>query len=213
MNILDSTVRKVAKRLSFDELDTRAVVSLESFLETERAPESLSDEQLKSKFLEFEADFYNLDLLASYLEPMGALTVSEAMNKNIITAQMGESAGQVAARLTRGMITGLPVVDQEGRLSGVVSTTDFTNLVARPELLATVSELRVEQIMTHYPITVTPEAELLEVLHLMMSFRLHRIIVVDQDKHPVGIMTSLDVAKIFRDLLKSCKVAKRVDKI
>ena len=212
MNQLESTVKEVAKRLSFDELDTRAFVSLESFLETERAPDSLSDEQLKSKFLDFEADFCNLDLLASYLKPLGALTVSSAMNKNIITARMGEPATQVAARLTRGMITGLPVVDEDGRLCGVISATDFAGLVARPEMLAKAGELAVEQIMTHYPITVTPEADLLEVLHLMMSFRLHRIIVVNESKQPTGIMTSLDVAKIFRDLLKSLKDGKRADK-
>lgn len=203
MSKSEHAVREVAKRLCFEELDTRAFTSLESFLESIDEPESLSDQELKGRFLDFESKFYNLELLEGYENLRDSLNISSVMNRNILTVQATDSATEVAARLTRRMITGQPVVDRNGQLCGVISVTDFAGLVARPELVARLSELKVGDIMTKYPITATVKSELLEVLHLMMSFRLHRIIIVDEHRRPVGIITSLDVTKIFREILKS----------
>ena len=51
--------------------------------------------------------------------------------------------------------------------------------------------------MTADPLTVGPDVPLADVAKLMALHRLHRIVVVDQRRYPVGMITSLDLLAAF----------------
>lgn len=112
-------------------------------------------------------------------------------------------------------ISGAPVVDQQGRLVGVVSKTDLIRRCAEGtadippaylfEVLCKQSDpdeasevipeplVCVEDFMTEDPLTVPPEMSVGAVARLMFDRAVHRVIVVDQQGLPVGIVTSMDM--------------------
>lgn len=116
-------------------------------------------------------------------------------------------------------ISGAPVVDQQGRLVGVVSKTDLirrcaegTNDIPSAYLFEVLCEqgdqdengevipeplVCVEDFMTEDPVVVSPEVSGATVARLMFERRIHRVIVVDQEKFPLGVVTSLDLLGIF----------------
>jgi CBS domain-containing protein len=120
---------------------------------------------------------------------------------------------QLARVFEENEISGAPVIDKEGRVIGVVSKTDLIRRCSEgtidippaylfeilgeqagedveviPEAL-----ICVEDFMTEDPVTVTPETPVGYVARLMFEKRIHRVVVVDHDKFPVGIITSLDL--------------------
>ena len=54
--------------------------------------------------------------------------------------------------------------------------------------------------MTEDPVTARPDESLPVVAARMIDAHIHRIIVVDPDNRPVGIVTSMDMLKVFRDM-------------
>lgn len=112
-------------------------------------------------------------------------------------------------------ISGAPVVDHQGRVVGVVSKTDIirrcsegmrelspayffdalSDEIDEEEFGEELHEplVCVEDIMTDDPVTVAPDAPLADIALAMHANRIHRVIVVDEERFPVGVITSLDL--------------------
>lgn len=50
----------------------------------------------------------------------------------------------------------------------------------------------VNDFMVKHPALVTPDAELFEAIHKILRYKLSGVTVVDDDKHPVGMLSELD---------------------
>jgi CBS domain-containing protein len=116
-------------------------------------------------------------------------------------------------------ISGVPVVDQQGRIIGVVSKTDLIRRCAEGtddippaylfEILGEQGDgsepsevipeplICVEDFMTQDPITVAPDVGVTAVARLMTERRVHRVVVADDEDFPVGIITSMDLLEAF----------------
>jgi len=92
-------------------------------------------------------------------------------------------------------ITGLPVVDPEGRLVGVISQTDLLYL-STPSVQALIRHrergIRVGEVMSVPPVTIESTATLRDAARVMNTDRLHRLVAVDSDGHPIGVISSMD---------------------
>ena len=107
-----------------------------------------------------------------------------------------------AERLMRERaVSGLPVVDAEGSLIGVISQTDVIEdgdipmailLRRRP------SGLRVGELMTSPAVTITPTAPLREA-RLMRDRHIHRLVVVEGDERPIGVLSATDFVALYAD--------------
>src|SRR5438874_9006758 len=91
-----------------------------------------------------------------------------------------------AERLIRvRRVSGLPVVDQDGVLVGVISQTDFVHL-ADPDVRSLIRRasvgIRVGEVMSQPPITVVLSTTLLEAARLMTQEGVHRLVVVDENQ-------------------------------
>lgn len=62
---------------------------------------------------------------------LSRLTVSEIMTPNPVTISPDETIGAAAQLLLKYMIGGLPVLDQDGRLVGIITESDIFRLVVR----------------------------------------------------------------------------------
>jgi CBS domain-containing protein len=108
-----------------------------------------------------------------------------------------------AERLIRDHhVSGLPVVDQDGALVGVISQTDFVHL-ADPDVRSLIRRasvgIRVGEVMSRPAVTVLLATTLVEAARLMTQERIHRVVVVDEKDRPLGVLAAMDFVALFAE--------------
>ena len=100
-------------------------------------------------------------------------------------------------------ISGLPVVDAGGRLVGVISKTDLIGdgSIALDALLrGNRTGLKVGELMTAPAITVRLDTTLVEAARIMTDAHIHRLVAVDEQDRPIGVLSASDfVALVAED--------------
>jgi CBS domain-containing protein len=115
-----------------------------------------------------------------------ALTVSEIMNREVFSVLPAESVDATRAAILALGITGVPVVNEEGKPMGLVSLRDLVG--ERPGTTA-------GERMTRPPATVPADVRLGEAARRLARTRYHRLIVVDAGGYVVGIVSALDIIR------------------
>ena len=96
----------------------------------------------------------------------------------------------------------LPVLDEEGELVGMLSDRDLRGL-ALPHLVAgeyagvvqTGLQATVATVMSSNVLSVDPEAEVEEIVELMLDNKIGAVPVVDRDRGLIGIVSYMDVLR------------------
>ncbi len=144
-------------------------------------------------------------------------TVAEVMSRDPITVRPETALTEVIQILAARRISGLPVVDETGKLVGVVSETDLmwkaTDVTPPAYIMVLDSVIYLEnpgryerdlhkalgqtvaEVMSHHPITIHPEQSLREAAHLMHDRQVHRLPVVDAGGQVIGILTRGDIVR------------------
>lgn len=104
------------------------------------------------------------------------LHAGDAMRSPVVSAKRTDSAGDIALQLVSGRFSGMPVVDDEERVIGVVTEHDLLNQVREGKNL---DGLVAENVMQKHPITVDISATLGDVLEIMLENGILRIPVTD----------------------------------
>ncbi|MBN1660863.1 MAG: CBS domain-containing protein [Anaerolineae bacterium] len=104
----------------------------------------------------------------------------------------------------------LPVVDEKGRLVGIVSERDLlyaspppATLLSGLELNHVLTELRVDEIMTRNVLTATADTFVEDAARLMVDNKVGGLPVVDEDNRVVGVITETDVFRAFIELYRA----------
>ncbi len=113
------------------------------------------------------------------------------MNAEVVSISADATIGEAVLTLVNGHISGMPVVDDQQQMVGIISEFQLLEAVYSPE----VKSLPVRNLMTSDVITIEPTAALSDVTNLLVMHRIRRVPVVD-DGRLVGIVSR-------RDLLKS----------
>jgi len=123
---------------------------------------------------------------------------AEVMSRPLVTVQADSPLGRAAEIMAKQKIKRLPVVDDGGRLVGMLSRVDVLGAVtpalkahrARPPLgaLRTVGEVMEPNVPA-----VAEDADLPEVVAKMLGGGFKRVIVVDAAGHPLGMITDGDL--------------------
>ena len=122
-------------------------------------------------------------------------TVGEVMTPNPISITETASLAEAAGILDSKKITGLPVVDCDGVLVGVLSQTDLVRARANQHLVSNWPGLAVGQIMTKPALTIASSASIEEAAKEMDKLRVHRLVVVDAAATPLGIISTSDLVR------------------
>jgi CBS domain-containing protein len=96
-------------------------------------------------------------------------------------------------------VHGAPVVDREGRLAGIVSQTDLLawHSAGGGSCLEDASEPgSIRLVMTGHAHAVRRNTSSAVAAALMIRRRIHRLLVVDRDLRPVGIVTAFDLLRL-----------------
>lgn len=119
------------------------------------------------------------------------MRVRHAMTSNVLTVVPDDRAWTAAELVTRVGITGLPVVDADHALKGMVTDLDFIGASRRG---ASLDMLTVRDVMRSHPPTIAPDAELYDAAALMEEWRV-RLVPVVADGRLVGIISRGDVLR------------------
>lgn len=145
-----------------------------------------------------------------------ATTAKDIMTKEVITIKADTPIRDIARLLSKNNIAGVPVVDDENHVVGIVSEADIVVKIARPHLPAHIQllggiiylermqdvmdELKkitaycAKDIMTTKVVTITEDASIEDVATLMVDERVNRVPVI-KDKKITGIITRSDLVK------------------
>ena len=146
------------------------------------------------------------------------LQVRDVMTTEVRSVRASVPVRQAVESLVGQAFRALPVVDDSGRLVGVVSNRDLVErggLEARIELLGVMGERDREQylkrlpdrpvsaVMTSDPLTAKPTTTLAEATRLLSERRLKRLPVVQPDGQLVGILSRADVLRAVAEAFPS----------
>jgi acetoin utilization protein AcuB len=135
------------------------------------------------------------------------MLVKERMSRQPILAAPDLPVGEALNQMKREHIRRMPVVDQHGKLIGIVSDKDLLQASPSPatslsvwEITYLLSKLTVSEVMTKQVITVTEDTPLEDAARIMVDNKIGGLPVMRGDKI-VGIITETDLFKIFLELL------------
>jgi CBS domain-containing protein len=123
------------------------------------------------------------------------MIVQSLMSSPAITVREDASFQQALALMQKHRIRRLPVVDESGRLIGIVAERDV--LFATLRFLQ--SRVDVAEVMTRAVLTVAPEMPLQRAALTMLENKVGGLPVVDGDRL-VGIITESDIFRRFVEL-------------
>jgi CBS domain-containing protein len=144
------------------------------------------------------------------------LTAQDIMTTDVITVNPDTDILQAAKILLDNHINGLPVVDDEGKLKGIICQADLIALQEKLPIpsffvlldsviplnfphsiekeVHKITAAKVRDAMTPHPITVGPATSLEDVATLMVKHNIHTLIVLDQNEL-VGIIGKEDILR------------------
>ena len=134
--------------------------------------------------------------------------VKDNMSRNPYTVGMNQSVSEALDIMSASKIHRLPVVDQKGKLIGLVTesliasnTPNNSSSLSVFELNYLLNKLQIKDIMIKEPIVIGPDALLEEAATLLRKNRIGCLPVVDENKILIGIITHNDIFDAFIDLL------------
>src|SRR6185312_3752606 len=93
--------------------------------------------------------------------------------------------------MERYHISGVPVVDEDGHLVGIITNRDLR--------FETRFDIPVSDVMTPQPLVTVPVGTTLEQAKIVLQeHRIEKLLVVDEDKHIKGLITVKDIQKAIR---------------
>ncbi|MFF8378443.1 CBS domain-containing protein [Streptomyces sp. NPDC015661] len=138
--------------------------------------------------------------------------IDRLMTRDVVSVRGDTPFKEVARVLSRHRVTAVPVLGGDGRVVGVVSEGDLlrktADQTAAPDGLPAVPGLeawerakaegtRAEELMSAPAVCARPEWTVAEAARLMEVQGVRRLVVVDAEDRPVGIVSRRDLLGVF----------------
>lgn len=126
------------------------------------------------------------------------MQVLDLMTTEVFKVSPATPIKEAAQLMFRHRVSGLPVVEEDGTLTGIITEADFLRLeVARSEADDPIPVEEVAEIMTRGVVTIAPEVGLAEAAKIMVVQDVKRLPVVDDQERLLGIISRLDIVAVF----------------
>jgi CBS domain-containing protein len=122
-----------------------------------------------------------------------ATTVKEFMTKDVLTLHLDTPILRAVRMLRQANVTGAPVLDEHGRLVGILTEKDCMRVVLDSAYHGMPGGL-VKDYMSSNPESVSPDETLIQLAQLFINGRFHRFPVVDNGRL-IGIISRRDVMR------------------
>jgi IMP dehydrogenase len=108
-----------------------------------------------------------------------------------VTIRPDRPVQEALAVMERYKISGVPVVDEDGHLVGIITNRDLR--------FETRFDIPVSEVMTPQPLVAVPVGTTLdEAKVVLQKHRIEKLLVIDGDKHLKGLITVKDIQKAIR---------------
>ena len=166
----DETVNNALFLMQKNDIKRVVIVSVNS-------PVGLVTERDIGRFLEYDKT----------TRPLDKIPVQNVMTRNLVTINSDDEdiPLQSAVRMDTFQISSVIVVDGDGKLVGIITKSDLTRNFAT--LYTRV--YRVEDYMSKMIITCRKTDSLYFALDMLNKNKISRLVVTDNDGHPVGVIT------------------------
>jgi len=136
--------------------------------------------------------------------------VKEVMTNNVVFVKRDADLHEAARILSENRISGMPVIDDNNRVIGVISEADLLMLAGMKKehvfkdivrhilgepVSARTDGSRVEDVMSFPPITSKADDDIAEVANVLDEKRIKRLPVVDAEGRLIGIISRADIVK------------------
>lgn len=135
------------------------------------------------------------------------MLVGERMSRPIITTTANVPIPEAHKLMRDRNIRRLPVVNEKGKLVGIISNYDILNASPSPatslsiwEMNYLINEIKVKDVMTKDIITVDEDDTIEKAARIMADNKVGGLPVMRGDS-PVGVITETDLFKIFLELM------------
>jgi predicted transcriptional regulator len=149
----------------------------------------------------------------SAIERLLTLRVSDIMTRNVVAIDAKQTMAQAAGILTQNFISGAPVTGLQGECVGILSAIDFVRCVtnAHEETPGSAGNLRQASVTKEPHACPAPTTDLVsshmsavvqaigvnrpltEAARVMCHNHIHRLVALDADGRPAGVLTALDI--------------------
>ncbi|ADL13590.1 CBS domain-containing protein [Acetohalobium arabaticum] len=148
------------------------------------------------------------------------MLAEDIMTEDVITVNQDDTIKDVARLLSDNEISGLPVINDDGEVVGIITEQDliirdkklhFPDYIYLLDSIIYLESLRefeeefkkmigtqVEEVMTEEVITVNQETPTDEIVELMLEHKINRVPVIDNGEL-VGIISRGDLVKLLAD--------------
>jgi len=178
-----------------DDLSLAAKLMLETDLK------SLPVGEDKSNIYGIISDISLLDRVVK--EEFGKKQVKEFMTTDVITLKPDDTVAKALATMRDHAISRIPIVDEEGKLEGLVTLHDLIIRFIKPRFKAQYGELagekippfstQLREVMMRGVITILPDATIREAVATMIDNNIDGLLVVNEENKIVGVLTVKDL--------------------
>jgi homoserine O-acetyltransferase/O-succinyltransferase len=116
-------------------------------------------------------------------------SVADVMIKDVVTIRQGSSVEDAARIMMTAGVTHLPVINEKGKLKGIVTAWDISKAVALKYTL-------LEEIMTRSVVVSSQEDPIEKAAKRMNEHNISALPVLDADKKVIGMITSDGVSRL-----------------
>ena len=121
--------------------------------------------------------------------------VRSVMTMDVIAVGRNATVTEAMELLRKHNVTGLPVVNEDGTVAGIISEKDVL------EFLHDIDDITytVEDFMTRDVVTSNEDANLIDICDLLLKKHFRRVPIVDAEGRLVGIVTRKDIIQYIVD--------------
>ena len=166
------------------------------------------------------ADFkelYHLAYRHAFDRIIRSTKAHDVMTRDVVYVKRETLLEKVAEKMEEKGISGVPVMEEDGKVAGVISEKDFLSLmsVKKPKtcmaLVAkclkgkecsavSVQEVYAEKIMSSPAVTVDEDTPIAEIASTFSEKNINRVPVTDKNSYLIGIVSRADILRYFRDI-------------
>jgi CBS domain-containing protein len=112
------------------------------------------------------------------------------MTSNVVAARESTTAMDISTKLLIGEFNGLPVIDSNAKVIGIVTAVDILRALRQGKNL---DSLRAIDIMTRNPVVVKQDTEINEIIDIILQKAIILVPVVDDVRKLIGVVGRLDI--------------------
>lgn len=138
---------------------------------------------------------------APWLATAASLQAAQVMSQPVISVRTSATVADALTLLRRHNLKRLPVLDEDGRLAGLLTRSDLLRELAFEQVLAGEQSsffdwrVRVGEVEREAAVTVAATTPLHTVVALLQQALQMRAVVVDEAGHPIGMLSESDLLR------------------